>query len=195
MKIIVFSDMHEKEFLTSEFVNGEKKLAEKNGEKVIFVSLGDSELSDDFIKNHFQYYVKGLADKDSQLPELTTFDLTNDGKKFTFVLQHGSKLTVNKMDLLVDSKLPVIFKDFAHTHNLPTTDVCYLFGYTHMPTYVESANNVFIVNPGSAFEPEFGSIPCFMILTFDEKLNKITNFKIKSTNILTDYDEQIQVHI
>lgn len=87
MRILVVSDNH-----------GNKKVLEDILKKEVFdisIHLGDSELSETFMKNNFTYYVQG--NHDSYLPESIVEEI--DGIKFSMCHGHLIGISVFNRDL------------------------------------------------------------------------------------------------
>lgn len=85
MRILVVSDNH-----------GNKKVLEDVLKKEVFdvsIHLGDSELSEEFMKNNFMYFVQG--NHDSYLPIETTAEI--DGIKFA--MAHGHTVGISVMNV------------------------------------------------------------------------------------------------
>lgn len=196
MKLIIFSDIHEDGFTAEEFIKKEIKAAKAKNEEYLVINAGDSQLPDEWVEKHFDYYVKGLEDKDSKFEKTIQFTIGEKTEKsLNFVLTHGSDLAEEPIFLIMESKMPEIFQKFAEKNNITTKRNCFIFGFSHYPMDVNLKNETYIINPGSATLPKNGSVATYAVVDFDEKEQVIKNVKFNSTSILNDYDEMHIVHI
>ena len=158
MKVIVFSDAHGSRILI-------ERILSFNPDADYFISLGDSELSLDFLMDLDIIAIKGNYYRDAGL----AFDnvLKIEGKKL--YLTHGHKYGVHKS--LLKLLKYVLSQDF---------DIV-LYGHTHIAR-VDIVNDMLIMNPGSIKSPRSKTAPSYLILNITKDSIDYT-FKEAETNI------------
>ena len=154
MRILVLSDTHYKTD------GAEELLEELNGQINAVIHLGDNTADAAFIKQNYSmpvFVVAGNCDTDDRYPNEMVVKLRG---KIIFIT-HGHRYGVNYgMEKLI------------HRAQQCGADVC-LFGHTHIP-YVEIADGMVIMNPGSLSKPRGGSQPSYGIIKIeDEKIYPI----------------------
>ncbi len=158
MKVIVFSDAHGSRVLVERIISF-------NPDADYFISLGDSELSLDFLLDLDIIPIKGNYPRDAGL----AYDkiLKIEGRKI--YLTHGHKYGVQKS--LMKLLKYVLGQDFDLV----------LYGHTHIAR-VDNINGMLIMNPGSIKSPRSKTAPSYLILNITK--DEITyTFKEAETNI------------
>lgn len=158
-KILVVSDNHRK-------LDNIYQLLEENPDISYFIHLGDSEGSEDAIRNHLpkgceSYFVQGNNDFFAYLPKEIEMRL---GKERLF-LTHGHLYGVG-FDLQG-------LADEARARNCSMA----LFGHTHRP-FSRMVNGVLCINPGSInFPRQENRTPSYAMFYLDKKGNLRTEAK------------------
>lgn len=158
MKIVVFSDVH-----------GQKHIIEKiirfNPDADYFLSLGDTEVSHDYLLDLDIIAVKGNYPRDPGLAyeHFITF------KGVKLFLTHGHKLGVHR------SLKKVMKVAFQNDVNIA------LYGHTHIAK-VDKAHNLVMINPGSCYRPRNTLPPTYIILSINDDSKYTYTFKSAETN-------------
>lgn len=158
MKVVVFSDAH-----------GNKTIIERimsfNPDADYVVSLGDSELSIDFLMDLDIIAIKGNYPRDAGFVFERTVVV---GNKVLF-LTHGHKYGVHKS----------LKKLLQHALQIEC-DIA-LYGHTHVAR-VDKVNKLLLINPGSIKNPRSKTVSSYLILNItDDSVEYI--FKEAETNI------------
>jgi len=157
MKVVVFSDVH-----------GKREIADRilafNPDADYVISLGDSELDNDYFFDHDIVFVKGNYPRDPGF----TFETDLQIGDLKFFLTHGHKFKVHRsLDNLIK-------------HAIEEKYDVVLYGHTHMLDHQKYANTWFI-NPGSANNPRNSYPPSYLILNITGKKVQLT-YKEALTN-------------
>ncbi len=158
MKVIVFSDAHGSRVLVERIISF-------NPDADYFISLGDSELSLDFLLDLDIIAIKGNYPRDAGLAYDNVLKI--EGKKI--YLTHGHKYGVQKS--LMKLLKYVLSQDF---------DVV-LYGHTHKAR-VDIINDMLIINPGSIKNSRSKTVPSYLILNITKEKIDYT-FKEAETNL------------
>lgn len=157
MKLVVFSDAH-----------GNKDMVEKilifNPDADYFISLGDSELQQEFLQENDVVMIKGNSSRDAGF--VYERELTVSGVKI--FLTHGHKFAVQR-GLAKLGKLAI-----NKEYNLV------LFGHTHQAIKT-TISNIWFVNPGSCSRPRNTLPPSYLVINIIEGELTFT-FKESYTN-------------
>lgn len=140
MKIVVFSDAH-----------GNKRAIDRiytfNQDAEYFVSLGDTEVDDEYLQKKGVLYVKGNYPRDPGF--LYDSNLTIHNQRIFFT--HGHKWSVRFG----------VKKLFNHAKENKYSIV--LYGHTHVAK-VDSKDDIMIINPGSCSRPRTTLPPTYLIM-------------------------------
>lgn len=165
MKLIVLSDIHTAKD------NAEKAL--RNEEYDVAISLGETQLSDDWVEANFDYAVRGNNDFYSNLPLELEFEIG----KFKFYITHGH---------ILGSYAELENKEFLQKQLKNRNTNFILFGHTHKSLIVYSKDkkeNKAAINPGSIGPKDFRSlVQTYCCIEINEKLGTIKDIKIKTLN-------------
>lgn len=150
MKIVVFSDVH-----------GEKVIVEKilgfNPDADYVLSLGDTELQEDFLRTNDIIYVRGNYPRDPGF--LFDSNITLEEKKIFFT--HGHKYKVGRS--LAKLIKHAITKEF---------DIV-LYGHTHIAA-IDIVSGITLVNPGSCSKPRTSLPPTYLIINIEKGVTTFT---------------------
>ena len=120
----------------------------------ISIHLGDSQLSESFIKKHFTYYVQG--NHDSYLPEKDIFEIEEN----RIIIGHGHYF-LGFFNIFNAAKGAV---SFAKKHNANIV----IFGHSHYPCN-KIIDNILCVNPGSCYLPRNPEGRSYAIMKIDHQ--------------------------
>lgn len=158
MKIVVFSDAH-----------GNKTIVERiisfNPDADYIVSLGDSELSINFLMDLDIIAIKGNYPRDGGF----VFESILKIEDKELFLTHGHKFGVHKS-----------LKKLLH-HAMKIECDIVLYGHTHVAR-VDKVNDLLLINPGSIKSPRSRMVPSYLILNINEGSVEYI-FKEAETNI------------
>lgn len=144
MKLVVFSDVHGDAAVVD-------RMIEWNKDAEYFLSLGDTELDQDFLLHRDIVMIKGNYRNDPGFVFERVLEV--QGKKI--FMTHGHKFAVHRsLDKL--AKLAIT----------EGYDIV-LFGHTHI-VETEKVGSVMILNPGSCARPRNTLPPTYMILDITE---------------------------
>lgn len=162
MKLVVFSDVHGNKFLL-------ERIIEFNPDADAFLSLGDSELSQDYLQDLDIIGVKGNYPRDPGIGYEHTMVLK--GKKF--FLTHGHKYGVHRS-----------MKKLAKKAIQDDIDVV-LYGHTHIAQALY-CDQILLLNPGSVNRSRNVENPsyCIMHISNDGKITY--EFRESETNMEID---------
>jgi len=124
----------------------------KKEEYDVSVHLGDSQLSEDFMKKNFTYYVQG--NHDTYLPKDQLFEI--EGNKI--IIGHGHYF-FGAFDIMHPEKSAAKFAE-ANGANIV------IFGHSHKPCN-KKINNIICVNPGSCALPRNPEGKSYALMTID----------------------------
>lgn len=162
MKIVVFSDVH-----------GRKDLMERilsfNPDADYFISLGDSELSMDYLQQLDIIAIKGNYPRDPGFAYES--ELTLNGVKIFFT--HGHKYAVQK------SLKKLLKKGFENEYDI------ILYGHTHVPK-VDKAGNLLLINPGSVTRQRSAVVTTYLVMNISNEGKVTYDFKDATTNVLVE---------
>ncbi len=144
MKLVVFSDVHGDQGVV-------ERILEWNPDAEYFLSLGDTELKEEFLMHNDIVMVKGNYRSDPGF--VYERELEVDGVKI--FMTHGHKYKVQK------SLDPLAKLAYRNDYNLV------LFGHTHI-LEVEKIGKVQFLNPGSCARPRNTLPPTYAILDITE---------------------------
>ncbi|WP_027120395.1 metallophosphoesterase family protein [Mycoplasmopsis lipofaciens] len=176
MKFVILSDIH-----------GNKELAEKilkheyeDDYKTFFISLGDTELNDDWVKANFDFYIKGNNDFFSLFNSKNEiyFDnnemITKDKNKavLSLSIEHGH--LIGNYDVLINkNKLQYLYEKGLILNEDNKLKQILLFGHSHFPLSYQLSKNKFVINPGSISYPRFGSNNSYCVLKYNVVSQKV----------------------
>lgn len=145
-KILILSDTHGKKDIIENLI--------KNIEHDYSIIAGDFTVDDSFIKQHFNYIVRGNNDWDSYFDDSLDFEI--EGIKFH--LEHGH---------LIGSYFQL--DNYEFMHNVLKSKKCdiLIHGHTHIPKIFEYKDGI-VINPGSTTYPRAGHGPSYAIITINE---------------------------
>ncbi|VEU78206.1 metallophosphoesterase family protein [Mycoplasmopsis columbinasalis] len=193
MRLVAIGGVHRNTKDLLDIIQIEKTLAAQENKKIYFLSAGDMELPDELIQANFDFFVDDKTQYCTSFENQKIVTLQSDSQKIKLILTYGNNLVEDQSDLLINSKLEKVLHKLAQKESHPLENLCVVFGWTHFPTFVEFPNNCYVTNPGSAFEPRFGSIPSYLVLDFQN--GKVTNFKFKNTSVMDHYYDMHMTHI
>lgn len=159
MKIVVFSDAHGEKGIINRIIN-------YNPDADYIISLGDSELNQQFLQDLDIIAIKGNYPRDPGFAY--EGELNVEGKKI--YMTHGHKFGVHKKLTKLSS------------HALKNEYDLALYGHTHIARVDKIANTI-LANPGSVKSPRNSVPPSYMIITIEEG-NFIFTYKEAFTNEL-----------
>lgn len=150
MKVVVFSDPH-----------GDKKVVERilnwNKDSKHFLSLGDTELPQDYLMDNNVTLVMGNHIGDAGF----VYERVVEIEGLRIFMTHGHKYNVHRtLDLLVDT---------ARSNKYDLV----LFGHTHI-LEIEHVGKVQFLNPGSCARPRNTLPPTYAVLDITDKKLTIT---------------------
>ena len=158
MKVVVFSDAHGSKIIIERIISF-------NPNADYFVSLGDSELSIDFLMDLDIIAIKGNYPRDGGFVYESTLKV---GRKSLF-LTHGHKFGVQRS-----------LKKLLH-HAMRIESDIVLYGHTHVAR-VDKVGKMCLFNPGSIKSPGSKTVPSYLILDITDESLEYT-FKEAETNI------------
>lgn len=165
MKLVIFSDVHGKKTLL-------ERIMQFNPDADNFLSLGDTELTLDYLLDLDIIGVKGNYPRDPGLGY--EHFMTFNGKKF--MLTHGHKYKVQKG----------LKKLFLKAFN-DDVDVV-LYGHTHI-AQATCINNILLLNPGSVYRPRNHLKPSYCIMYVDDKGEITYEYRDSETNMKVEVEE------
>lgn len=157
MKAIVFSDVHGRKEIV-------ERIIEFNPDADYIISLGDSELEQDYFLNRDIVHVKGNYPRDPGFVYETDLDIED----LTLFITHGHKFKVHR-------SLEKLIK-----HGVANGYDIVLFGHTHI-IEKQKFGSTWIINPGSCSSPRNHFPPSYCILEIQGKDVQFT-FKEVLTN-------------
>jgi hypothetical protein len=157
MKVVVFSDVHGVKMVVD-------KIVELNPDADYILSLGDSELQEDYLRTHDIICVRGNYPRDPGF--LYDSNITIEGKKIFFT--HGHKYKVGRS--IVKLVKLAINKEY---------DIV-LYGHTHIAA-LDVENGITFANPGSCAKSRTLLPPTYLIITIEKGATTFT-FKDSFTN-------------
>lgn len=144
MKLVVFSDVHGDESVVN-------RILDWNQDSDYFISLGDTELPQDFLLHNDIVMIKGNYRGDAGF----VFERVLEVENLKIFMTHGHKFNVHKsLDKL--AKLAI-----TEGYDLV------LFGHTHILETIKISKVQFL-NPGSCASPRNNLPPTYMILDITE---------------------------
>lgn len=156
MKLIVFSDAHGDKEAIENIINW-------NADADYYISLGDSELSHDFLLDLDIIAIKGNYPRDPGFVYERTFDVA---EKCLF-LTHGHKYKVNKgIDKLYYKALE------------EECDIM-LYGHTHIPKS-QMVGKVLFINPGAIYRPRNGLPATYVVVEIVDGIIGFTYKDVKT---------------
>lgn len=140
MKVIVFSDVHGEQNIID-------RIIEWNPDSDYILSLGDTELTEEYLMNHDIVMIKGNYRHDPGFVYERTLEI--EGKMI--FMTHGHKHSVHRgtkklAKLAIENDYDIV-----------------LYGHTHI-VRIEKVGKVHILNPGSCARPRNMLPPTYMIL-------------------------------
>ncbi len=144
MKIIAFSDAHGNKGVINRIIN-------YNPDADYIISLGDSELSYDFLQDLDIIAIKGNYPRDPGFAYEGELDI--EGKKV--YLTHGHKFGVHRKLTKLSSH------GLKHGYDLV------LYGHTHIAK-VDKVGIMYLVNPGSIKSPRNSIAPSYVVITLED---------------------------
>ena len=157
MKLVVFSDAHGYKEIVERIVNF-------NSDADYFISLGDSELEQDFLLSNDIIMIKGNYPRDPGF----VYEREMEVEGLNFFLIHGHKYGVQRS----------LKKLIKHTIN-NNYDVV-LYGHTHIAD-VMKVGKALILNPGSCARPRNDVAPSYLVIEIIEGVLTY-NYKESFTN-------------
>ncbi len=160
MKVIVFSDVHGNQALLERIISF-------NPDADYFLSLGDSELSMDYLLDLDIIGVKGNYPRDAGVGY--DHQITLNGLKI--LMTHGHKYGVQR------SLKKLLKAGFDGDYDL------ILYGHTHIAK-VDKVSNLTLINPGSVYRPRSKVNSSYLTLEINEDKTYTDTFKEAETNQL-----------
>jgi putative phosphoesterase len=162
MKLVVFSDIH-----------GNKMILERilsfNPDSDYFISLGDTEVSHDYLENLDILAVKGNYPRDPGFDY--EGELEVEGRRIFFT--HGHKYKIR-------NGIKKLFqKGMSGNYDLV------LYGHTHIPE-VNVINGVTLVNPGSANAQRIDRNPTYVIIYIEKEKEMKIEYRESHTNLVVE---------
>jgi len=165
MKLVIFSDVHGRKILL-------ERILRFNPDADNVISLGDSELTLDYLSDLDIISVKGNYPRDPGLAY--EHFMTLNGKKF--MLTHGHKYSVQRG-----------LKKLANKAMKDGIDVV-LYGHTHIAQALY-VNDTLLLNPGSVYSSRNNVYPSYCIMYVSDQ-GKITyEFRESETNMVIEIGE------
>lgn len=165
MKIVVFSDVHGRKMLL-------ERILRFNPDADSFLSLGDSELTLDYLLDLDIIGVKGNYPRDPGLG----YDHYMIFNKQKFMLTHGHKYGVQR------GLKKLALKAFNEEVNVV------LYGHTHIAK-ATCINRVLFLNPGSVYRTRNELQPSYCIMNIEEDGLIKYEFRDSETNMVLEVDE------
>ncbi|QZE12271.1 metallophosphoesterase [Mycoplasma sp. Ms02] len=159
-------------FLLMSDVHGNKEKAKeilKSEDYDFSVSLGDTELIDDWVTRNFSYAVAGNNDWNSSLKYEYKFEIMNT----KFFIAHGHTIGYGGYDTLlnaqkIDKATKYIDFDFMFS------------GHTHVPNFFKNEDQTKIfINPGSITYPRMNSPHSYCVATINTETKELLNLEFK----------------
>lgn len=165
MKLVIFSDVHGRKTLL-------ERILQFNPDADHFLSLGDSELSMDYLLDLDIIGVKGNYPRDPGLGYEHYMEF--HGQKF--MLTHGHKFGVRGGLKKLALKA---FKEEAKV---------VLYGHTHVAK-ATCINHVLFLNPGSVYRPRNKLQPSYCVMNIDKDGLIKYEFRDSATNMVLEVEE------
>lgn len=157
MKLVVFSDAHGRQMVVD-------RILDFNPDADYFISLGDSELPQEYFMDHDIVYVKGNYPRDPGFVYETELEVA--GKRI--YITHGHKFKVHRtLDKLIK---------FGISNNYDIV----LFGHSHI-LHLQKLVTTWFINPGSCSSSRNQFPPSYCIIEIDAN-GVVTTFKEAMTN-------------
>lgn len=152
IKIIIVSDTHGD--------NNWIRLKQKHQADYL-IHAGDHINSEQFMKDHADYYVDGNNDWNAN--HLQSFIIGD----FHFCLVHGHLQKVKKN---LEHNLDDFYSSFVEIASLKPNFI--IFGHTHVP-FCQKINDIVFINPGSYKKPKITYQKSYAILTIDNNKSNV----------------------
>ncbi|MGX9340774.1 hypothetical protein [Mycoplasma sp. 4044] len=193
MRLIIFANINQDNISIEDFIHFEKSFAKKDNQVVKFISCGNSEMPDSWIKNHFDWAVRGPKDINSKLDNFLTviLNFANNIQKRVYLTYQpsGAKEVDYNSELSVATKV----EEYLASKNLEIDNNIFIHGFGRYPLLVQNEKFTTIC-PGAFIDPLFGSAETYLSLDLDNNSGKITKFEFKKAGLLNHYYEMHNLH-